>query len=64
MTPDMTITRIAALPRELDTLEALAASEGFNFMTRVLSEWRGFSQVEDDSATHAKPVTKTAPGTM
>jgi GNAT superfamily N-acetyltransferase len=39
-TPDMTITRIAALPPEVETLEASAASEGFNFMTRLLAEWR------------------------
>ncbi|SAL50352.1 hypothetical protein AWB69_05103 [Caballeronia udeis] len=60
MTPDTTITRIAALPPELEALEALAASEGFNFMTRLLAEWRSFSQIDDDSATHAKPLTETA----
>jgi GNAT superfamily N-acetyltransferase len=39
-TPDMAITRIAALPPEVETLEASAVSEGFNFMTRLLTEWR------------------------
>jgi GNAT superfamily N-acetyltransferase len=39
-TPDMTITRIEALPPEVKTLEASAASEGFNCMTRLLAEWR------------------------
>jgi GNAT superfamily N-acetyltransferase len=39
-TPDRTITRIVALPPEVEMLEALAASEGFDFMTRLLAEWR------------------------
>ncbi len=40
MTPDITITRIATLQPDMEALEGLAASEGFNFMTRLLAEWR------------------------
>ena len=43
MTPDMMITRISALPPEVETLEASAATEGFNFMTRNLFAMRFFS---------------------
>ena len=40
MTLDITITRIAAMSPDVEALEGLAASEGFNFMTRLLAEWR------------------------
>ena len=40
MTPDITITRIAAMSPGVEALEGLAASEGFNFMTRLLAGWR------------------------
>lgn len=40
MTLGTTITRIPVLPPEVEELEALAACEGFNFMTRLVAEWR------------------------